>query len=168
MKNFQRFFLAPLIYTLFMFVFFLFQYGPIKSILGGIIAGLMFGIFYYFYQTNRMKKQLTKDGLDKEQVKLFNGANYVTKNDSQAVRLYLLSDRLVFIFHKPKTADAQKEIPLEQIQLVETDMSKGLFFKGLSIRLNSGELVDFRIFAPKKWKAEIENAMTNNLSAGLA
>ena len=168
MNNFQRFFLAPLIYSLFMFVFYLFQYGPIKSILGGIMAGLMFGIFYYFYQTNRIKKELTKDGLDKEQVKLFNGANYVTKNDSQAVRWYLFSDRLVFIFHKPKTADAQKEIPLEQIQLVETDMSKGLFFKGLSIRLNSGELVDFRIFAPKKWKAEIENAMANNLSAGLA
>jgi len=69
-----------------MFVFFLFQYGPIKSILGGIMAGLMFGIFYYFYQTNRIKKELTKDGLDKEQVQLFNGANYVTKNDSQAVR----------------------------------------------------------------------------------
>ncbi len=168
MNNFQRFLLAPIIYTVFMFVFFWFEYDPVKAILGGLMAGLMFGIFYYFYETHRMKKQLRKDGLDKEQVKYFNAANYVVKKDSQGGRLYLLSDRLVFKFHKPKTADAQKEIPLEQIQLVETDMSKGLLFKGLGIKTNSGELLDFRIFAPKKWKAEIESAMAKDMSAGLA
>jgi len=151
-----------------MFVFFWFEYDPVKAILGGIMAGLMFGIFYYFYETNRLKKQLKNDGLDKEQVKLFNSANYVTKEDSQGGRLYLLSDRLVFKFHKPKTADAQKEILLEQIQSVERDKSKGLLYKGLCIKTNSGELLDFRIFAPKKWKAEIENTIANNLSAGLA
>lgn len=134
------------------------QFAAITAPIGGII----FGAFTYFFISSKKVN-------DQTQILMFDGdeilhsgrANHFKGVEAVGGKLYLLKNRIQFKSHGFNIQNHQYSIELTTISAINFYNSLGIVPNGLSITTNTGTIEKFVVSNRKKWKQEIQNAVSN-------
>jgi len=144
------------------FYWFFFGYRPI-GILGGALAGVLFGICMALFASHQRKRfQTQRPDFPGEELIHEGPANHFFHGEGVGGWLYLTSRRLLFRSHRVNLQPHETNLLLSEISSAEPSRTAGIIPNGLLVSTVTGALERFVVDGRKQWSEAIANAKTRN------
>lgn len=136
-------------------------YNIYISIAGGIVAAIIFALFFkWFFDQNRLIRQAALIDMKDQELLLESVANHLLKREAVGGKLYLLTNELVFKSHRFNFKCHTQTISLKQIKEVNLYSSRYIVDNGLVITTHDGKQEKFVVFDRYLWKVMIEKQIS--------
>ncbi len=152
MAKFKPALIAALIFTVIQAAYLGYAVGPFGAIVMAPLAGLLFGVFVYFFSNSKRIQNQTQITIEEDQSVIKMGvANHFRKAEAVGGRLYLLNDCIRFKPHKLNFQNHELEIALHDVSKITTFNSLGLIPNGIKIHTFKGGEEKFVVTGRKDW-----------------
>jgi hypothetical protein len=145
--------ISAIIFGVVMGAFYAFQDGAKAGLMGGAIAGPLFGISMYFFMNSAAVKRQTE--IKEDGILRSGAANHFINKEAAGGKLYLLNDKLHFKSHSFNIQNHELDIAIKDIAEVGFYNTLGLLPNGLVISTQDGRHEKFVVNDRKGWKQEI-------------
>ena len=133
--------------------------GTRLAVSGGIVAGLLFGIFMAAFVTFQRRRFLAQQPeLLGEDIVWQGPANHFFHGEGVGGWLYLTTRRLLFRLHAVNIQRHETNLLLTDITEAAPRLTAGFIPNGLLVRTTSGAEERFVVDGRKRWCSEITNA----------
>lgn len=152
MSKFKPALIAALIFTVIQAIYLGYTVGLFGIIVIAPLAGLLFGLFVYFFSNSKRIQNQTQITIEENQSVIKMGvANHFRKAEAVGGRLYLLNNCIRFKPHKLNFQNHELEIALHDVSKITTFNSLGLIPNGIKIHTSNGGAEKFVVTGRKDW-----------------
>ena len=124
----------------------------ISALVGGALAGLLFGWLMGLFANSKLFTQGTKIDTEPGETILFEtGANHFKGIEAVGGKLYLTTRRLVFKSHKFNIQNHELSMRLSDIEKVDRYKTAGIVNNGLAVTTTRGVIEKFVVQQPDQW-----------------
>lgn len=135
----------------------------IISLVGGVVAGLLFGLMTTGLARSRFVKETTKIALmEGEKIEFQSGATHCSGITGAGGKLYLTNKRLYFKSHALNLQTHDLTIFLHDIEQVDRYKSIGVINNGLVVSIKNGTTEKFIVEEASAWKKLLSPKVTTH------
>jgi hypothetical protein len=129
----------------------------VSALVGGIIAGLLFAwLSKKFVVSPGVQKSMEIRLPEGENILFHSSANHFRGIESVGGTLYQTNKRLIFKSHKFNIQNHQLSIELEEIEMVESFKSLGLWNNGILVKTKTAGNEKFVVEKREEWQRRIK------------
>jgi hypothetical protein len=124
----------------------------VSGLLGGAVAGLLFGWLMGLFANSKLLTQGTKIDTAANEIIVFEtGANHFKGAEGVGGKLYLTNERLVFKSHKFNIQNHELSISLSDVDKVDRYKTLGIANNGLAVTTIHNTIEKFVVQQPEEW-----------------
>jgi hypothetical protein len=156
MTKFKNSILAGLAFAVLFGSYLAFVYDLRFALIGGSIAGLLFGLCIHLFTNSKTVQRQTEINESGETIIHSGPANHFVGMEAVGGKLYLLADKLVFQSHGFNVQNHRLEITMDRIREVGFHNMMGIIPTGMIVKTSDGGTEKFVLSKRSVWKTKIE------------